>query len=203
MDEFAWSKHQAVLYNNICYAGLAVIAIGSFVVVKIITKWSVEVLPASFTHYPPSPPPPLILAGLMTEWCSWWPCLLLPLGSLLSYRWAVSTLPSQCKVGLLLLLLVAATDLYSHNDIYIIDVGVEGQSEMANGSTAFVVEKSLKLVGCRYPMQHWCISVPRIYLFQYVIALVLIAVGYPTASVMCYAIYSKILGPTKQVLYTT
>lgn len=43
MDEFAWSKEQAVLYNNIFYAGLAVIAILSFVFVKIITKWSVSV----------------------------------------------------------------------------------------------------------------------------------------------------------------
>ena len=42
MDEFAWSKEQAVLYNNIFYAGLAVIAILSFVLVKIVTKWSVS-----------------------------------------------------------------------------------------------------------------------------------------------------------------
>ena len=91
----------------------------------------------------------------------------------------------------------------SHKPLFtqciIIDVGVEGPSEMANGSSALVVEKSMKTVGCRYSMQHWCISVPQIYLFQYVISLVLIAVGYPTASVMCYTIYSKILGQTKQV----
>ena len=37
MDEFGWTRTQAVLYNSICYAGLAVIAILSFVAVKLLT----------------------------------------------------------------------------------------------------------------------------------------------------------------------
>ena len=59
--------------------------------------------------------------------------------------------------------------------------------------------KAGELVGCHYPAHHWCITVPKIYLFQYVTALILIAIGYPTSSVLCYSIYSKILGPSKQV----
>lgn len=39
MDEFAWTRTEAVFYNNLFYAGLAVIAIFSFVTVKILTKW--------------------------------------------------------------------------------------------------------------------------------------------------------------------
>lgn len=61
------------------------------------------------------------------------------------------------------------------------------------------VEKAIDIVGCRYHEQSWCINVPKIYLSQYAIALLLIAIGYPISSVMCYSIYSKILGPNKQV----
>lgn len=39
MDEFAWTRTQAVFYNNLFYAGLAVIAIISFVSVKLLSKW--------------------------------------------------------------------------------------------------------------------------------------------------------------------
>ena len=78
---------------------------------------------------------------------------------------------------------------------------VAGVEDVPEGSATkeIPINKARELVGCRYPAQHWCISVPKIYLFQYGIALFLIAVGYPTSSVLCYSIYSKILGPTKQV----
>ena len=38
MDEFAWTREQAVLYNNAFYAGLSVISLSSFLSVKILTK---------------------------------------------------------------------------------------------------------------------------------------------------------------------
>lgn len=38
MDEFAWTKKQAVLYNNMFYAGLAALAIVTFMLVKLISK---------------------------------------------------------------------------------------------------------------------------------------------------------------------
>lgn len=38
MDEFAWTKKQALVYNNICFAVLAVIAITTFIAIKFITK---------------------------------------------------------------------------------------------------------------------------------------------------------------------
>lgn len=72
-----------------------------------------------------------------------------------------------------------------------------------NNSFAPLVENVSALVGCRYSQQKWCTSVPKIYLFQYVIALVLVAIGYPIASVLSYSIYSKILGPFKQVFTPT
>ena len=38
MDEFAWTKKQAVLYNNIFYVGLSVISILAYILVKFIAK---------------------------------------------------------------------------------------------------------------------------------------------------------------------
>ena len=38
MDEFAWTKKQAVLYNNLFYVGLAFLAVLTFIVVKFVTK---------------------------------------------------------------------------------------------------------------------------------------------------------------------
>ena len=38
MDEFAWTKKQAVLYNNLFYVGLSVISILAYIVVKFIAK---------------------------------------------------------------------------------------------------------------------------------------------------------------------
>ena len=54
-------------------------------------------------------------------------------------------------------------------------------------------------MGCRDPPQTWCTEVGRIYLFQYGIAMFLLAVGYPAANLITYAIFSKILGPFPQV----
>ncbi len=39
MDEFAWGKQQAILYNNGFFAGLAVLAIATYVMIRFITKW--------------------------------------------------------------------------------------------------------------------------------------------------------------------
>ena len=38
MDEFAWSRKQAVFYNNAFFAALAVVAIASFIAVKFISR---------------------------------------------------------------------------------------------------------------------------------------------------------------------
>ena len=38
MDEFAWTKKQAVLYNNIIWFGLAIISILTYIVIKLIAK---------------------------------------------------------------------------------------------------------------------------------------------------------------------
>ena len=52
--------------------------------------------------------------------------------------------------------------------------------------------------GCPSTMS-WCNELPRIYLPQYLVGVVLISAGYPCTSVMTYTIYSKILGPKPQV----
>ena len=38
MDEFAWTKKQAVLYNNVLCLGLSIISILTYIVVKFIAK---------------------------------------------------------------------------------------------------------------------------------------------------------------------
>ena len=38
MDEFAWTKKEVVLYNNLFYVGLAFLAVFTFIAVKFITK---------------------------------------------------------------------------------------------------------------------------------------------------------------------
>ena len=38
MDEFAWTKKQAVLYNNVILLGLSIISILTYIVVKFIAK---------------------------------------------------------------------------------------------------------------------------------------------------------------------
>lgn len=44
MDEFAWQKQEAILYNNAFFAGLAILAIVTFVTIKFVTKWCVGAL---------------------------------------------------------------------------------------------------------------------------------------------------------------
>ncbi len=50
MDEFAWQKQQAILYNNAFFAGLAVIAIATFIGIKFITKRYVLVNVVTAVH---------------------------------------------------------------------------------------------------------------------------------------------------------
>ncbi|XP_044537160.1 major facilitator superfamily domain-containing protein 8 isoform X6 [Gracilinanus agilis] len=49
--------------------------------------------------------------------------------------------------------------------------------------------------------QSWCLSTPMIHLAQFLVAAVLIGMGYPTCNVMSYTLYSKILGPKPQGVY--
>lgn len=54
-------------------------------------------------------------------------------------------------------------------------------------------------VGCRDPPQTWCNKVPQIYFSQFMVSLVLVTLGYATTSVTIFTIYSKVLGPIRQV----
>ena len=44
MDEFAWTKKQGVLYNNIMFGALALLAIVAFISLKFVTKWLVRIV---------------------------------------------------------------------------------------------------------------------------------------------------------------
>ncbi|XP_075716575.1 major facilitator superfamily domain-containing protein 8 isoform X3 [Rhinoderma darwinii] len=49
--------------------------------------------------------------------------------------------------------------------------------------------------------QSWCLYTPIIHLAQYITSDILIGLGYPVCSVMCYTLYSKIIGPKPQGVY--
>ncbi|XP_071975492.1 major facilitator superfamily domain-containing protein 8 isoform X2 [Engystomops pustulosus] len=49
--------------------------------------------------------------------------------------------------------------------------------------------------------QSWCFYTPIVHLAQYITSDILIGLGYPVCSVMCYTLYSKIIGPKPQGVY--
>lgn len=59
--------------------------------------------------------------------------------------------------------------------------------------------QTVEPVGCRDPPQEWCSKVPSIHFAQLMVCLVLMTLGYATTSVTIFSIYSKVLGPIRQV----
>ncbi|XP_067661430.1 major facilitator superfamily domain-containing protein 8-like isoform X2 [Haliotis asinina] len=55
-------------------------------------------------------------------------------------------------------------------------------------------------VGCPSTMD-WCNHTPPVYLAQYIAGCIIISAGYPAANVMCYTLFSKILGPKPQGMW--
>ncbi|XP_065886473.1 major facilitator superfamily domain-containing protein 8-like isoform X2 [Dysidea avara] len=56
------------------------------------------------------------------------------------------------------------------------------------------------LPGCNPSKQPWCHHEHKVYFFQYVIGLPVITIGYCSSSLLCYTIFSMILGPWPQGL---
>ena len=82
--------------------------------------------------------------------------------------------------------------------------GLLASDRTRNHSQSWILEapanETLEVVGCRDPPQTWCFEVGRIFLFQYIIALILLSVGFSGANLMTFTIYSKILGPFPQAI---
>ena len=57
--------------------------------------------------------------------------------------------------------------------------------------------------GCDAEKQPWCLYVPAINLWQFLVGFALVSIGYPIGNVMSYAIFSKILGSAPQVSHST
>lgn len=55
------------------------------------------------------------------------------------------------------------------------------------------------LPGCNPDDRPWCDHQPKVYLFQYLIGLPTLTIGYCASSLLCYTIFSKIIGPWPQV----
>lgn len=45
---------------------------------------------------------------------------------------------------------------------------------------------------------HWCYTVPRVQLWQYILASIIITIGFTICNVICYSIFSKKLGDRPQ-----
>ena len=71
--------------------------------------------------------------------------------------------------------------------------------DILNNSTGGPLDNSTSKVGCNYHKQSWCLDQPKIYLFQYVAGLYILTPGYCASSLICYTMFSKILGPRPQV----
>ena len=112
-----------------------------------------------------------LVTGSVSGCCGWWPCSSWLLGSLLSCQWATIIQPFSQQVSSRLPLLFSVHMLFMTE--------MNGSAVQWSGSAEIPVNKSSQLVGCRYPPQDWCLTVPKIYLFQYAIALFLLAIGYP------------------------
>lgn len=152
MDEFAWTKTKAILYNNILFGGLAVLAIVTFIALKFVTKFIDERT--------------VLMVGLILSAIGFF--AMIPMGN------------EPPNIG-----------------ISVVNPLVDNLTETPN-YMYIPLENATIPFGCRYPNLKWCRSVPRLLLVQYIVGMVLLAVGYPTSSVLCYSIYSKILGPNPQ-----
>ena len=72
-------------------------------------------------------------------------------------------------------------------------------ADVLNNHTGRPLDNSTSKVGCNYHKQSWCLDQPKIYLFQYVVGLYILTPGYCASSLICYTMFSKILGPRPQV----
>ena len=59
--------------------------------------------------------------------------------------------------------------------------------------------ETIEAVGCRDPPQTWCSKIPRIEFAQLMVSLIIVTPGYASASLTTFTIYSKVLGPVRQV----
>lgn len=93
--------------------------------------------------------------------------------------------------------------LYVHFSHVVIEppLNVHNNITFSNWTSQIPLNNATIPVGCRYPKLHWCVTIPKMYFFQYVLGMVFLSVGYPAAAVLCYSMFSKVLGPTPQVIY--
>lgn len=146
MDEFAWTRKEANIYNNIVYAALGITAIIVFIIIKVLNRYVQERT--------------LFVAGLMI-----------------------------ISIALFLFIpLPGPTPVVKYEPIY------------PNGSSPSpdFLQNVTEAVGCDFFEQEWCEYVPQLRLWQFLLGSVLMGVGFANAQVMCYAIFSKMLGPFPQ-----
>ncbi|KAK3100140.1 hypothetical protein FSP39_015244 [Pinctada imbricata] len=169
MDMYAWTRSQATLYNGIILATGGIIAIVSFVIIKIISKKVNE-------RY-------ILLGGF----------LLCFLGFIVYLPWGNEFPAAQmqdyehdhaAKIH--------NTTMLPFSQPALPDFHNETTTPRNNGTG-----KEDEPTGC--PDSYaWCAFTPVVRLWQFLLGTFLICVGYPTCNVMSYTLFSKILGPKPQ-----
>lgn len=77
-----------------------------------------------------------------------------------------------------------------------------GANMTENPHTMSLIGNATYPVGCRMSKLSWCTEVPQMYMFQYIIGVIFFVLGYPASFVLCFTIYSKVLGRRSQVYIT-
>jgi ceroid-lipofuscinosis MFS transporter 7 len=155
MDEFAWSKQQGQLYNNILFGVVSIISATVFISTRFIVRCVDERT--------------ALVCGMLLLSISVF--ILIPMGDDYPPVNMMLLSPGQSDV--------------THNGSSVIPL-----IDMTNTTSAGV--------GCRYPLISWCLDVPQLSLAQYILSVIVLTLGYPSSTVLCFTIFSKILGPHPQ-----
>ncbi|KAB0801874.1 hypothetical protein PPYR_04060 [Photinus pyralis] len=173
MDQFAWSKADALYYMGILMSVGAVIACASFIAIDPLCK--------QFTE-----------ARVML----WVGVLFMALGRVLYIPWG-STTPQMYNDSIILG--NASCVVYNPTDVGNISTYneslYEDNLEFTNiNQTCY---NATEMLGCP-SSQEWCSYTPVLTIAQFLLGYVLTALGYPVGVTLIQSIFSKVLGPRPQ-----
>ena len=82
---------------------------------------------------------------------------------------------------------------------YFVLLVIESNISYVHNSSLIPLDHSTIPVGCRYDKLSWCLDLPKLTYYQYGLGMVLLSYGYCSATLTCYSMFSKIIGPNPQV----
>lgn len=169
MDQFAWSKTEALYYMGIMMSVGAVIACITFAGIGPLCKMFDE-----------------------RRVLLWGGFFLMVIGRALYIPWGPDP-PKMAEHPITKLSL--PLELYSNNNTNVSTTEIT-PVEVFNITTA-VNTTDEELLGCP-PSQEWCRTIPALTITQFLLGYALTSVGYPIGVTLIQTIFSKILGPRPQ-----